>query len=238
MVLSELLRVVASLENSLPEVYEHSLAVAKLALNIARYINSSPDEIELLVIAALLHDLGKTRILKEILGKPSPLNQTEWELMKRHPQLGIMMLEGLNLPDPIPDYILYHHEWWNGSGYLGIKGENIPGGARLITLCDSWDAMTTSRPYQRQRSVIQAEQEIIRMSGKQFDPRLAKLFLEMVRNKSLKSPEKLLEIERQRTQQLINSYNNLLHPVVYVPNLCLDDLIVPITKDSNGIINY
>lgn len=207
MMLSELLATIASLEKSLPRVYRHSLSVTRLSLETAFYINSSLPEIEMLGIAAMLHDLGKMCIPKEILDKPGNLSPKEWKIMKRHPQLGVTMLARLSLPSFIKDCILYHHEWWNGSGYLGIKGREIPKGSRLITICDSWDAMTTSRPYQQQRSVIQAQQEIERMSGKQFDPELAKLFLEIVRSWPPENPEKQLETET--TKWLLNRYHEL-----------------------------
>ncbi len=131
---------------------------------------------ELTRLAASLHDLGKLAIPEEILRKPAALNETERLVLERHPQIGYRMLESLGV-DPIADWVLHHHERWDGSGYPnGLTGDEIPLGARIIFVADAFDAMTSQRVYREPLSEPDALAELRRCSGTQFDPEIVRAF--------------------------------------------------------------
>jgi HD-GYP domain-containing protein (c-di-GMP phosphodiesterase class II) len=133
-------------------------------------------------LGALLHDVGKIGIADSILLKPGPLDDSEWEQMKMHPQIGERMLQGIEFLDRALPIVRSHHERWDGSGYPdGRAGEEIPMAARIIAVCDAFDAMTSDRPYRKALPVEAACDEIQRCSGTQFDPTCAMLLVEMVR---------------------------------------------------------
>ncbi|HEV8461346.1 MAG TPA: HD domain-containing phosphohydrolase, partial [Gaiellaceae bacterium] len=124
-----------------------------------------------------LHDLGKLAIPEEILRKPSGLTDAERIVLERHPQIGYRMLESLGV-DPIADWVLHHHERWDGAGYPdGLAGEEIPLGARIIFVADAFDAMTSNRLYRDPVPIRQALREVERCSGSQFDPQVVSAFL-------------------------------------------------------------
>jgi HD-GYP domain-containing protein (c-di-GMP phosphodiesterase class II) len=126
--------------------------------------------VELTRLAASLHDLGKLAIPEEILRKPGPLTDAERLVLERHPQIGYRMLESLGV-DPVADWVLHHHERWDGAGYpSGLAGEAIPLGARVIFVADAFDAMTSDRVYRRKLSIDDALAELERCAGTQFDP--------------------------------------------------------------------
>jgi diguanylate cyclase (GGDEF)-like protein/putative nucleotidyltransferase with HDIG domain len=157
---------------------DHSRRVAELAVKIAEQLGLSPEEIELTRVAAGLHDLGKLAIPEEILRKPGALSSAEWMVLERHPQIGYRMLESLGV-DSIADLVLHHHERWDGTGYPNqIAGERIPLVARIIFVADSFDAMTSSRPYSEPLSYDEALPELERCQGTQFDPQVVQAFLE------------------------------------------------------------
>ena len=125
----------------------HSERVADLAARIATRLGVDREQVELTRLAGSLHDLGKLAIPEEILRKPGPLSETERLVLERHPQIGFRMLESLGV-DPVADWVLHHHERWDGSGYPdGVSGEEIPLGARIIFVADAYDAMTSDRVY-------------------------------------------------------------------------------------------
>jgi diguanylate cyclase (GGDEF)-like protein/putative nucleotidyltransferase with HDIG domain len=148
----------------------HSERVADLAARIARRLGADAEQVELTRLAASLHDLGKLAIPEEILRKPGPLTDTERLVLERHPQIGHRMLESLGV-DPVADWVLHHHERWDGSGYPdGVGGDRIPLGARIIFVADAYDAMTSDRVYRGRLSDDEAITELARCSGTQFDP--------------------------------------------------------------------
>ncbi len=148
----------------------HSQRVAKLAAGVARRLRLPEEDVELTRLAASLHDLGKLAIPEEILRKPGPLTEPERMVLERHPQIGFRMLESLGI-DPVADWVLHHHERWDGTGYPdGLPGERIPLGARIIFVADAYDAMTSERVYRRQVAPEQAIAELRRCAGSQFDP--------------------------------------------------------------------
>ena len=150
----------------------HSQRVAELAARTARRLGLAGEEVELTRLAASLHDLGKLAIPEEILRKPGPLTEPERIVLERHPQIGFRMLESLGV-DPVADWVLHHHERWDGSGYPdGVSGEGIPLGARIIFVADAYDAMISERVYRRRVSPEEAIAELDRCAGTQFDPRV------------------------------------------------------------------
>ncbi|HEX3807079.1 MAG TPA: diguanylate cyclase [Gaiellaceae bacterium] len=154
----------------------HSERVATTAAAIAEQLGLPPDEVELTRLAASLHDLGKLAIPEEILQKPSTLSSAEWLVIQRHPQIGFRMLESLGV-DPIADWVLHHHERWDGAGYPGgLAGEAIPLGARIIFVADAFDAMTSNRLYRTPIARAAALAEVERCAGTQFDPEVVRAF--------------------------------------------------------------
>jgi diguanylate cyclase (GGDEF)-like protein len=154
------------------DVYEgsHSERVAELAARVAQRMGLLQEQIELTRLAASLHDLGKLAVPEEILRKPGPLTDAERLVLERHPQIGYRMLESLGVT-PVAEWVLHHHERWDGTGYPdGLHGEDIPLGARIILIADAFDAMTNDRVYQRKLSTAAALTELEECSGTQFDP--------------------------------------------------------------------
>jgi diguanylate cyclase (GGDEF)-like protein len=154
------------------DVYEgsHSERVADLAARVAQRLGLPHEQVELTRLAASLHDLGKLAVPEEILRKPGPLTDAERLVLERHPQIGYRMLESLGVT-PVAEWVLHHHERWDGTGYPdGLHGEDIPLGARIILVADAFDAMTNDRIYQRKLSIRAALRELEDCSGTQFDP--------------------------------------------------------------------
>jgi diguanylate cyclase (GGDEF)-like protein len=154
----------------------HSERVAQLAAQIAERLGLGQDQIELTRLAGSLHDLGKLAIPEEILRKPSGLTDAERLVLERHPQIGHRMLESLGV-DPIADWVLHHHERWDGAGYPDrLAGGDIPLGARIIFVADAFDAMTSNRLYRKPISRDSALREVQRCAGSQFDPEIVQAF--------------------------------------------------------------
>ncbi len=159
--------------------YAHSERVARLAEIIAKRMGFKGKDLENLTIAARLHDLGKIVIAETILSKKGPLNDEEWQKMKLHPQIGYKLLSPLNLlSKDITDVIYQHHERYDGNGYPnGIVGEDIFLGARIVSVADSFEAMTSNRPHRNALPRSEAINELKRERGKQFDPNIVDTFL-------------------------------------------------------------
>ncbi|HEX7581456.1 MAG TPA: diguanylate cyclase [Gaiellaceae bacterium] len=156
----------------------HSERVGELSARIARRLGIDEPQIELTRLAGSLHDLGKLAIPEEILRKPGALNESERLVLQRHPQIGYRMLESLGV-EPIAEWVLHHHERWDGSGYPdGLRAEQIPLGARIIFVADAFDAMTSERVYRKPLSERDAVAELERCAGSQFDPTVVDAFSE------------------------------------------------------------
>ena len=154
----------------------HSERVGELAARIATRMGADAEQVELIRLAGSLHDLGKLAIPEEILRKPAPLTEAERLVLERHPQIGYRMLESLGV-DPVADWVLHHHERWDGAGYPdGVYGERIPLGARIIFVADAFDAMTSDRVYRRKLTTEDALAELQRCAGTQFDPDVVAAF--------------------------------------------------------------
>lgn len=129
-------------------------------------------------LGGLLHDIGKIGVPDAILCKPGKLTEDEWGLMRRHPQYGFALLASIPLLARTTDIVLYHHERWDGGGYPhGLAGEKIPLGARAFAISDTYDAMTSARPYRKALDHAAAVAELRKQSGTQFDPRMVEAFL-------------------------------------------------------------
>jgi response regulator RpfG family c-di-GMP phosphodiesterase len=164
-----------------PHTSQHSTRVTNLSVAMANILKLSDDEKDVLYIAASLHDIGKVGIPDSILLKPGTLTDEEFMIIKRHPDIGADILKPIPPMSRETEVIRYHHERYDGKGYpSGIGGEEIPLLSRIITLADSYDAMTSDRPYRNGLLMDKAIEEIVRCMGSQFDPELAKLFISKV----------------------------------------------------------
>jgi len=138
-------------------------------------------ELDAIRAAALLHDTGKLAVPEYILNKPGPLTASEFERMKVHAAVGADILKSINFPYPVEPIVRYHHEAWDGSGYpTGLKGQDIPLGARILSVVDCYDALTSDRPYRPRMTRQQAEQVLRDRRGKTYDPWVVDKFLEIL----------------------------------------------------------
>jgi len=156
----------------------HSLQVACLGKYIAKKLACSPYEAQSIYWASLLHDIGKAGVPRQILSKPGPLTTDEWAVMKLHPLIGANLVRNISLGVPIAPLIQFHQERYDGSGYPeGLRGEEIPLGARIVAVVDAYDAMTSDRFYRKAFRTKKAVTEIETSSGKDFDPSVIEAFL-------------------------------------------------------------
>ncbi len=181
----DILRTLAmTLETKDPYTKKHSAQVTKYAVALAKVLGLPDDEVEVLKHASSLHDIGKIGISDVILRKPSKLSQEEWDIIKKHPEIGENIIEPLKLLRLEQPAIRHHHERYDGKGYPdGLKGESIPLQARILAIADAYDAMSSERPYRRAMTEKEVKGEMIRCSGRQFDPELAAIFLKTVAKK-------------------------------------------------------
>ena len=155
----------------------HIRRVQVYAAGIARALGMSENEIQGVKTAALLHDIGKLAVPEHILSKPGPLTQEEFQKIRIHPQVGAEIISGVPFPYPVAPLILSHHERWDGKGYpVGLKGEEIPLGARILSVVDYFDALMSERPYHRALHLDAALGLLRQESGKALDPRVVQAF--------------------------------------------------------------
>ncbi len=160
---------------------QHSCRVAELCEKLAQAIMMPEHSINEIKSAGLLHDIGKIAIPEELLNKPGRLTEDEYTEIKRHPEIGYRILCSTNEMLEIAEYILSHHERWDGKGYpRGLKGDEISLQSRMIAIADTFDAMTSLRSYREPVTVEKAASEILKNAGTQFDPELAKVFVKKV----------------------------------------------------------
>ncbi len=188
-----------------PDLRGHSEAVAEYVMRVADRLGFEPHRREELVFGALLHDVGKIGISERILLKPAALTPEEYSVMQLHPRIGYHLIRQIPALEAIAPAILHHHERFDGTGYPGrLRGETIPIEARIIAVADSFNAMTTPRPYREPVSVEHACTELERCAGQQFDPEVVTLFVAEVRRRppdqltsEVASPDPELEVHRQ-----------------------------------------
>src|SRR6202040_1630778 len=149
------------------------------AAGLARAIGLSQSEIQGIKTAALRHDIGKLAVPEHILSKPGPLTQEEFQKIRIHPQVGAEIISGVPFPYPVAPLILSHHERWDGKGYpSGLAGDEIPLGARILSVVDYFDALMSERPYHKAMSLDAAIGLLKQESGKALDPRVVQTFVD------------------------------------------------------------
>ena len=170
---------VTALEAKDPYTSGHSTRVADMAYNLGVVLGVTEEELKLIHIAGDLHDSGKIGVPDNVLNKPSTLEVDEWELMKKHSDIGYNILNKVNTLKYISEIVLYHHERWDGKGYpKGLKGKEIPFASRILAICDSIDAMKSDRPYRKSISDEICKNEITKNQGIMYDCKIAKCMLE------------------------------------------------------------
>jgi diguanylate cyclase (GGDEF)-like protein/putative nucleotidyltransferase with HDIG domain len=174
------LTAVASVHDGKTSAHAHRMV--RLAEETARRLGRPEEEIHLVRLAALFHDIGKIGIPDAILHKPGPLNEDEWTVMRRHPVLGQHILEQVGgVFELLSHIVVAHHERWDGRGYPhGLAQNAIPLGARILTVVDSYDAMTSQRPYRQPLPDEEARAELQRCAGSQYDPQVVEMFLRVL----------------------------------------------------------
>ena len=171
--------------------YTHPKAFVDIVLGIAKKLELSEEDLRNLRYAAMLHDAEKIGIPEEILKKPAQLTGKELKIVKEYPKKGVKLLSPMERLKPAMAIILHHHEKFDGSGYPnGLKGQEIPLGARIMAIADSFEAMISQRPYRKSTSISDAIKELKKYSGRQFDPAVIKAFLKLTQDKSFKKLSK------------------------------------------------
>jgi len=177
--------ILATLFAKSAETEEHAVRLKNYCLAVGKRMKISSKEFDELALLAMLHDIGKIGIKESVLQKPGPLTPNEWEEIKKHPEIGYRIAQNTPELASVSEYILCHHEHWDGTGYpQGLKGENIPLICRILAVADAFDAMTSDRVYRKAMGKDEAVEELKRKSGKQFDPKVCDAFLACLNNKN------------------------------------------------------
>lgn len=156
----------------------HSTRVAEMAYNLGEVLGMKKEELRLMHIAGDLHDIGKIGVPDNVLKKPDRLEAEEWELMKKHCDIGFNILRKAKTLNDISQIVLHHHERWDGTGYPeGLKAEEIPLASRILAVCDSIDAMKSDRPYRKSISDELCKDEISKNKGTMYDSKIAECML-------------------------------------------------------------
>lgn len=175
----------------------HSLRVAEYSVMIAKECGMSDEDCENLRKIAMLHDIGKIGIPDRILNKPAKLTDEEYEIMKSHVTKGAEVLKDFTLIDHAAEGTLYHHERYDGTGYVsGLKGEEIPLNARIIGIADAFDAMTANRVYRKKQDLGYVLGELKKGRGTQFDPKLVDILLNLIENGKINVDQLFHEVEK------------------------------------------
>jgi HD-GYP domain-containing protein (c-di-GMP phosphodiesterase class II) len=154
------------------EARGHNLRVARLCVHIGRQMSMSASELRVLARAGLMHDIGKLGIPEAVLDKHSPLDESEWILMRTHPEMGLTLLDRIGQSSREVLAVLYHHERLDGSGYpYGLKAEAIPIEARIVAVADTYDALTSDRPYRKACTQAEARRVLVEEAGARLDTR-------------------------------------------------------------------
>jgi len=189
---------VAAVEAKDPYTQAHSMTVAAYAEGIAKQLGVDAGVIQVIKTAALLHDIGKIGVPDSILTKPGKLTPREWGIVKRHPIMAVQILEHASFLRAELPVILYHHEWWDGSGYPeGLSGTRIPFGARILHAADAMDAMFSLRSYKKGYSAERVCEELRRGAGRQFDPQVAEAAIQWI----IQNPDQIVYPEMRFKKQ-------------------------------------
>ena len=176
-------QIVAALANAVEAkdlgLVHHCRWLAHHAARVGAQVGLRGEELEAVAYGALLHDVGKIGVSEHLLRKEGPLSEEEWGLMRRHPEIGERICAPLRASRAFAPIIRHHHERFNGTGYPdGLRGEQIPHGARIVAIADAYEAMVHGRPYQPAQPHERAAEELRRLRGVQFDPSLVPVFLD------------------------------------------------------------
>ncbi|MGZ5490636.1 MAG: HD-GYP domain-containing protein, partial [Nitrososphaeraceae archaeon] len=182
--------IISSLEKALEErnyeTHEHMDRMKVLALELGKKLQFSEDKLDELSLLSSLHVIGKIAISDNIILNPSKLTNEEFEIMKKHTEVGFRIANSNSELASIAKGILAHHERWDGKGYpMGLESESIPIIARAISIIDSYDAMINDRPYRKAHSKEYAIKELLKYAGSQFDPVLVEQFISMITNEKV-----------------------------------------------------
>lgn len=173
--------IIQTLQENNPMEKNHAKKVRDIAIEMAKEINLNAKELELVEKVAKYHDIGKIGIAKEILNSSENYSKLEYEIVQKHPEIGYRILQSIVQLKDVSEYVLYHHERWDGKGYpKGLKGEKIPLISRIICLADAYAAMLSERNYKKTFTKEEAKEEIRENAGKQFDPNLADVLIRMI----------------------------------------------------------
>ncbi len=157
---------------------EHAERMREMAIGFGRLIDVNGDDLEVLALLAVTHDIGKIGVPDEVLFKNGPLNDYEWEIMRSHSEIGYRIALESKVLASVADYILHHHEHWDGNGYpLQLKGNDIPLVCRILSIIDAYDAMINNRPYRSALSPTEAIKELVNERGRKFQPVLVDKFI-------------------------------------------------------------
>jgi len=175
-------RVIRSINENYEQEQIHTEKVAFYCEKMAEKLNFSSKEMDDIKMAAVLHDIGKITVPSELLQKKEKLTKEEKEAIKKHAEVGYQMLKAVTEYSFLAEYVLYHHERWDGKGYPhGLKGEEIPLQSRIIAIADAFEAMIAERPYQKSKTKEEAIADLQKESGKQFDSKLVEIFIEYLK---------------------------------------------------------
>lgn len=181
----------------------HLLRMEQFSEQLARQIGLSEEEVRWIRYGGVLHDIGKIGVPEAILTKPGPLSEAEYGVMREHPTYGARLVSPLRFSPQVAPIILAHHEWWNGGGYpFGLRGQEIPIGARIIAVVDAFDAMTTDRCYRAALSVDEALERLFGGRGSQWDPELVDAFADLIHTG---------QIRTQLRVRMVNQSGNKLY---------------------------
>ena len=188
----------------------HSARVAEESVNIARYLSLSDTEIQRMWLAGYLHDIGKIGIKEAVLNKPGKLNEEEWNIIQQHPVVAGRILGPIPELSDIIEIIVHHHERYDGSGYPdGLEGNSIPLGARILAVADTYDALTSRRPYRDSLTLEEAHRILEEAAGTYLDPVIARAFLNLKRGVKAESLQDSIELESENVQDAKYSKSGL-----------------------------
>jgi HD-GYP domain-containing protein (c-di-GMP phosphodiesterase class II) len=173
-------------------------AAVAMVVKVSRKLGLPEKEVSVVQYVASVHDIGMTEISDKILNKALNLTDEEMRRIRRHPQRGAELIRPLEFVEAVSNIILYHHERYDGSGYpMGLKGEEIPIGARILAVIDAYQSMTSSRPYRKQLSVYDAARELVDCAEKQFDSEVVEAFLSGLKEEGKLSGDQARELVRE-----------------------------------------